>query len=323
MHPMHTLPALRPQHMQVGPGTVCRRAVQTTEFQQRYTELVQMDSTASGNPWPDHRSNPDFPPSVHSTPREGSAISGLAPLPGNLADLPLDPLLSSRASEPARLSYRESTVLDSNFDRIFTTTESRGGGIHDLLRTPISRGKPQARRQCRKLQVAHWMARSVTAVLYVDPVVAHEDRHGSNADPPAGTVWWWSGGYMHIHDIQANTTSSRNPPVDKLQPKSIVKRLVLDCNKYFVWAGHDTGCAPAAAHHHCGASPLLRITTAAHHHCGAAPLLRITTAAHCHRLFACAAVAVWAMCSKCGARVLHERCAASCTACSNLCECAG
>lgn len=64
-----------------------------------------MDSVASGTPFPDHRSNPDFTPSHHSTPREGSAISGLAPLPHHhLSGVSaLDQLLSSRASEPVGL----------------------------------------------------------------------------------------------------------------------------------------------------------------------------------------------------------------------------
>jgi hypothetical protein len=214
--------------------------MQTVEFQHKYTELVQLDSTASGTPMDRSRpSDPDM--SHHSTPHDESGISGLAPLPSNHSDLPhLDHLLSSRASEPPpRLSARESIGDRTALDRMFTSTS----GFNDLFRTPLSRRQPSSRRTCRKLQVAHWMARPVTAVLYVDPL----DCPLVMGDPEAaasGFVWWWSGGYMHVHDIQANTTTSKMPPIDKLSAKPVVRCLVLDASRRWVWAGHDTGCAP-------------------------------------------------------------------------------
>ena len=75
------------------------------EFKQKFHDLVHHDSVASGQPFPDYRSNPDFTPSHQSTPREGSAISGLAPLPHHHLSgaSALDHLMSSRASEPAGL----------------------------------------------------------------------------------------------------------------------------------------------------------------------------------------------------------------------------
>ena len=128
-------------------------------------------------------------------------------------------------------------------DRMFTSTGSRRG-FQDLLRTSVSRGKGPPRRQCRKLAVAHWMAKPVSAVLYVEPV-SHNQVSDRESDHVSGTIWWWSGGYMHVHDIPANNTSSRLPPADKVSAKSPVKRLALDCNKQFVWAGHENGCVLA------------------------------------------------------------------------------
>ena len=88
--------------------------MQTVEFKHKFHELVHNDSLASGQPFPDYRSNPDFTPSHQSTPREGSAISGLAPLPlHNLSGASaLDHLLSSRASEPAELFGGDETHRD-------------------------------------------------------------------------------------------------------------------------------------------------------------------------------------------------------------------
>jgi hypothetical protein len=143
------------------------------------------------------------------------------------------------------VTNHESVYLQE-LETMFTSTGSRRG-FQDLLRVSVGRsGKVPPRRQCRKLAVAHWMAKPVTAVLYVDPVT-HNPQHNAHGDRESdhvsGTVWWWSGGYMNVHDIPANNTSSRMPPADKVSAKSPVKRLALDCNKQFVWAGHENGCA--------------------------------------------------------------------------------
>lgn len=214
--------------------------MQTVEFKSKYTELVQSDSVASG---PDHRSTAEIHQSLVSTPGgDESAISGLGPLPSHATDIPnLDHLLSSRNSEPPKLSHRDHADSEdaAAMERMFTSvTSSRGGGAGEPLRsTGPSRKSGTGRRTVRKLQAAHVMARTVTAVLYVDAVAP--DPHAG----AAGCVWWWSGGHMNVHDVRANNTTAKGLPMEKVRSKSTVKALALDRTRRWVWAGHDNGCA--------------------------------------------------------------------------------
>eukprot|EP00892_Ulva_mutabilis_P012726 jgi/Ulvmu1/9826/UM056_0067.1 len=210
----------------------------TIEFKSKYTELVQSDSVASG--LPDHRSTAEIHQSHVSTPRErdDSAISGLAPLPSHYTDIPnLDNLLSSRASEPPKLSGRDGNDLEDPhvMDRMLTSVTSSRGGLGEPLRVSGRTKTATGRRTVRKIQVAHVMARTVTAVLYVDPVAPDPSSETS------GCVWWWSGGHMNVHDIKSNNTTAKGLPMDKMRSKSVVKALALDCTRRWVWAGHDNG----------------------------------------------------------------------------------
>lgn len=126
-------------------------------------------------------------------------------------------------------------------ERMFTSvTSSRGGGLGEPLRSTASRKGGAGRRTVRKLQVAHVMARTVTAVLYVDAVAP--DPHSERT----GCVWWWSGGHMNVHDVRANNTTAKGLPLEKVKTKSVVKALALDRTRRWVWAGHDNGCAACA-----------------------------------------------------------------------------
>lgn len=90
-------------------------------------------------------------------------------------------------------------------------------------------------------QVAHIMAKPVTALLYID-----KDPTDSTADESQGSgfVWWWTkGGTMHVHDVLSNNTMTKFIPSDRVSPKSVVRVLVLDTTQRWVWAGHDDGCA--------------------------------------------------------------------------------
>lgn len=213
--------------------------LQTVEFKSKYTELVQSDSVTSGAQ--DHRSNAEIHQSHVSTPGgEESAISGLGPLPSHTTDLPnLDNLLSSRVSEPPKLSGMDPSAEEvATMDRLFTSvTSSRGGGLGEPLRSTASRKGGAGRRTVRKLQVAHVMARTVTAVLYVDAVTPDPQSERT------GCVWWWSGGHMNVHDVRANNTTAKGLPLEKVKTKSVVKALALDRTRRWVWAGHDNGCA--------------------------------------------------------------------------------
>jgi hypothetical protein len=103
------------------------------------------------------------------------------------------------------------------------------------------RGASQNRRSSRKLQVAHFMAKPVTALLFVENMA---DSKSADVRSSCGFVWWWTkGGCMHVHDVQSNNTSTKVIPPILGGSRSTVRVLALDLSQVWVWAGHDDGYA--------------------------------------------------------------------------------
>lgn len=137
---------------------------------------------------------------------------------------------------------------------LMSTTSSRH--MADFFRGKPGRGAAGTRRTTRKLQVAHIMAKPVTALLYVDSNLA--DSSGDDAGHNGGGfVWWWTkGGNMHVHDVQSNNTSTKLFPLTSNVNRSTVRVLALDISRVWVWAGHDDGCA----HRRPDAMPAISLT---------------------------------------------------------------
>jgi hypothetical protein len=91
------------------------------------------------------------------------------------------------------------------------------------------------------LQVAHFMAKPVTALLFVENIA---DSKSMDVGSTSGLfVWWWTkGGCMHVHDVQSNNTS-KVMPLNLGSSRSTVRVLARDLSQAWVWAGHDDGCA--------------------------------------------------------------------------------
>jgi hypothetical protein len=141
----------------------------------------------------------------------------------------------------------------------------------EFLSHKPGRGAAQNRRSSRKLQVAHFMAKPVTALLFVENIA---DSKSVDVGSTSGLfVWWWTkGGCMHVHDVQSNNTS-KVIPLNLGSSRSTVRVLSRDLSQVWVWAGHDDGCASRHV-----SRPCTEVTPIAHRVCASS----VKDIAGCH-----------------------------------------